>query len=303
MGALLLALSASAGAQVPFVPTPAEVVQRMLAMAKIGKNDYVMDLGSGDGRVVREAARQYGARGLGVDQNAELVERSIELARREGVGDKVTFMVQDLFETDVSEASVVTMYLLPAVNLKVRPRLLANLRPGARVVSHDFDLGDWPADETAEVYSKEKYGGSGGTSKVFLWVVPADVSGRWQWQLEFAGQKVDYDLRMTQRFQRVEADLRVDGQPRKLELVSLRGDNVEFTLVSEIKGSTVEQRFSGRVTADEIHGNAMLSGVRVQGVAEWSATRSERGHRTADRPAMQSVDGMASIAVASDMAR
>ena len=276
-----------AHAQVPFVPTPMEVVERMLAMAKVGASDFVIDLGSGDGRVVREAARRYGARGRGVDLNGELVARSAELARQEGVADKVSFVAQDLFETEIGEATVVSMYLLPAVNMKLRPRLLSSLKPGARVVSHDFDLGDWQPDETAELYAKEKYGGSGGTSKVFLWVVPADVSGRWRWQLEAGGQKLDYELRATQRFQQVDAVVQVGGQTKKLEQVRLRGDRLEFTMVDEVKGSTVRQRFSGRVAEDEIYGNVVTSGVRMQGLADWSAARSERGFRSAGDPAVQ----------------
>ncbi len=281
VGLVVLGLGITAAhAQVPFVPTPMEVVQRMLDMAKVGKADFVIDLGSGDGRVVREAARR-GARGMGVDLNADLVARSTELARSDGVADKVTFVAQDLFETDISEATVVTMYLLPAVNMKLRPRLLSTLKPGTRVVSHDFDLGDWQPDDTVELYSKEKYGGSGGSSKVFLWIVPADVSGRWRWQLEAGNQKLDYELRATQRFQQVDAVLQVGGQARKLEQVRLRGDQLEFTVVDEVKGSTVRQRFSGRVAGDEIYGNVVTSGVRMQGLADWSAARSERGFRSA----------------------
>src|SRR5262245_37733452 len=162
--ALLCGLFAmrAAMAQVPFVPTPPDVVERMLVMAKVTKTDYVIDLGSGDGRVVRLAAQKYGARGFGVDLDTELVGRSVSLARRDGVSDRVSFLAQDLFKTDISEATVLTMYLLPAVNMQLRPRLLTELKPGTRVVSHDFDLGDWAADETANVYSKEKYGGTGG---------------------------------------------------------------------------------------------------------------------------------------------
>lgn len=171
-------IASHARAQVPFVPTPLDVVERMLTLASVGKNDYLVDLGSGDGRVVREAARRFGARGLGVDHDKELIERSNELARREGVAGRVTFAAQDLFDTDIADATVVTMYLLPAVNLKLRPRLLKELKPGTRVVSHDFDMGEWRPDDTATLYSKEKYGATGGNSTVYLWIVPAQVAGR-----------------------------------------------------------------------------------------------------------------------------
>jgi hypothetical protein len=154
-----------------------------------GADDFLIDLGSGDGRLVREAALRFGARGMGIERDPELIERSTELARRQGVTDKVAFVKQDLFEADIGDASVLTMYLLPAVNMKLRPRLLATLKPGTRIVSHDFDLGDWQADETAEFYSKLKYGESGGNSKVFLWIVPADVSGRWTGASKWAASR------------------------------------------------------------------------------------------------------------------
>lgn len=264
---------------VPYVPTPLDVVARMLDMAKVGVDDYLIDLGSGDGRLVRESARRIGNRGLGVDHDPELVARSNELARRDGVGDKVSFVQQDLFETDIAPATVVTMYLLPAVNLKLRPKLFTALRPGTRVVSHDFDMGDWAPDETAEMYSKLKYGEAGGTSRIYLWVVPADMAGRWQWRMQIAGQNLDYELRLAQRYQQLEGIVRVNGEVRKLEKITLRGDSVAFTVVGEIKGSTVHQNFTARINADVMEGSVALSGPRLQGAADFSAARSERGLR------------------------
>lgn len=264
---------------VPYVPTPIDVVERMLTMASVGMNDYLIDLGSGDGRVVRESARRIGNRGMGVDHDPELVARSTELARRDGIGDKVVFVQQDLFETDIEPASVVTMYLLPAVNLKLRPRLLTVLKPGTRVVSHDFDMGDWAPDESAEMYSKLKYGDAGGTSRIHLWIVPADLAGRWQWRMQIAGQDLDYDLRLTQRYQKIEGLVRVNGEVRKLENISLRGDAIAFTVVGEVKGSTVHQAFKATVNGEAMEGSVVLSGPRLQGVADFSSARSERGLR------------------------
>jgi hypothetical protein len=266
-------LPATAFSQAPFVPTPPDVVQRMLTLANTGPNDYVIDLGSGDGRIVREAARSFGARGFGVEHDPELVARSRELARREGVADKVAFMAQDLFETNLSDATVVTMYLFPEMNLKLRPRLLTQLRPGTRIVSHDFDMADWAPDATAKLYSKEKYGATGGESTVYLWFVPADVAGRWTWRLEIGGQPIDYELTANQRFQKVDARLRVGGQDRPIENISLQGDRISFTVVGEIKGSTVRQEFSGRASGDGIQGSVTLSGPRMQGAADWVAQR------------------------------
>ncbi|HWP43420.1 MAG TPA: class I SAM-dependent methyltransferase [Blastocatellia bacterium] len=147
---------------VPYVPTPHEVVAEMLKMANVTKNDVVYDLGCGDGRIVIAAARDYGARGVGIDINPERISEAEENAKKAGVTDRVTFKTQDLFETDLSEATVVTLYLLPAVNLKLRPKLLQELKPGARVVSHSFDMGDWKPDQKAQVNGRT----------IYFWVIP-----------------------------------------------------------------------------------------------------------------------------------
>lgn len=146
---------------VPYVPTPQPIVDAMLQMARVGGKDFLIDLGSGDGRILITAARRYGARGFGVDLNPARIEEAQEKARKAGVSDKVSFMRQDLFHTDLSQASVVTLYLLPEVNLMLRPRLQA-LRPGARIVSHDFHMGDWKPTRMARI----------GNKVVYLWVVP-----------------------------------------------------------------------------------------------------------------------------------
>lgn len=275
--ACALAAVCPAAAQVPFVPTPPEVVERMLAMAKVTKDDYVIDLGSGDGRVVRLAAQKYGARGFGVDLDTELVSRSMRLARRDGVADRVAFAAQDLFATGIADATVLTMYLLPAVNMKLRPRLLSELKPGTRIVSHDFDLEDWKADAAETLYAKEKYGGTGGDSTVYLWIVPAHAAGRWQWRLQFSGQAVDYELDLKQQFQRVQGVLRSAGRESRIESAQLRGDTLRFTSAVVIKGAPVRHTFSGRIAGDAIEGEVGLSGARLQGTHQWSAARIERG--------------------------
>jgi len=274
---VLALLAPPCHAQVPFVPTPLDVVERMLTLAKVGKDDYLIDLGSGDGRLVREATRKFGARAFGVDHDAELIARSQALARKEGVAERASFMVQDLFQTSIADATVVTMYLFPAINLKLRPRLLADLKPGARVVSHDFDMGDWAPDESVTMYSKEKYGATGGDSTIHLWIVPANAAGRWRWRLEVAGQAFEYELVATQRFQRLQAVLRMGGREIPLKDVVLRGDRVSFSVVSEIKGRPVRQAFSGRIVQDSIEGSVELTGARMHGAADWTAERVERG--------------------------
>jgi len=143
---------------VPFVPTPQEVVERMLTIAKVGKNDVLFDLGCGDGRIVVTAAKEHGARGTGIDLDPERIGEARKNAQQAGVTDRVSFKVADLFETDVSAASVVTLYLLPNVNTRLRPRLWKQLKVGSRVVSHAFDMGpEWPPEKTDSVEGRSIY--------------------------------------------------------------------------------------------------------------------------------------------------
>ena len=174
--------------EVPFITTPDNVTVAMLELAGVNARDTLIDLGSGDGRIVITAARRFGARGLGVEIVPELLERSRRNAQAAGVADRAEFREQDLFKTDLSAASVITMYLLPAVNLALRPALLG-LKPGTRLVSHDWDLGDWTPDRTVTVQAPGKTVGREKTSDLHLWVVPAPAAGLWcgaeglQWQL------------------------------------------------------------------------------------------------------------------------
>jgi SAM-dependent methyltransferase len=157
---------------VPFIVTPDLVTHAMLKLAGVRACDHVIDLGSGDGRIVITAAKQFGATGLGVEIVPDLVHKSRENARKAGVADRVMFVEQDLFATDLARATVITMYLLPEVNLQLRPRLLA-LKPGTRVVSHDWDMGDWPPDRTIVVDAPDKPIGREKWSRLHLWTVPA----------------------------------------------------------------------------------------------------------------------------------
>lgn len=204
VAALCLAVAFAAAAQdeVPFVTTPDSVTLAMLELAGVGAADHVVDLGSGDGRIVIAAARRFGASGLGVEIVPALVRASRDNARAAGVAHRVEFREQDLFATDLGRATVVTMYLLPAVNLQLRPRLLA-LAPGTRIVSHDWDMGDWLPDRTIQVDVPDKALGREKFSRVHLWRVPARVSGRWC----AAGT----ELEISQRFQRFSATLTVPG--------------------------------------------------------------------------------------------
>ena len=188
--------------EVPFVTTPDNVTLEMLSAAQVGPADHVIDLGSGDGRIVILAAKRFGASGLGVEIVPDLVAESQRHAQAAGVAHRVTFREQDLFQTDLSAATVITMYLLPDVNLQLRPLLLA-LKPGTRVVSHDWDMGDWVPDRTRVVPVPDKKLGLEKSSKVHLWVVPAQVQGLWCG----AGLLGRFSLSITQQYQNFTATL------------------------------------------------------------------------------------------------
>lgn len=218
--ALVAATGVRAQEEVPFVVSPEPVTMAMLSIARVGPRDFVLDLGSGDGRIVITAARRFGARGLGVELSPQLVETSRSNARRAGVAERAQFRVQDLFETDLSQASVITMYLLPEVNLQLRPKLLA-LKPGTRIVSHDWDMGDWLPDRTRVVDAPDKPVGLEKKSRVHLWTVPAPLGGTWcangaTLRLEQSYQRLRGEFARTRAQQSIDArtisiDARVEG--------------------------------------------------------------------------------------------
>ena len=214
--------------EVPYVTTPGNVTAAMLDLAGVKAGDHVIDLGSGDGRIVIAAARR-GATGLGVDNDPGLVAESIANARRAGVADRARFLEQDLFTTDLSPATVVTMYLLPEVNLRLRPAILA-LRPGTRVVSHDWDMGDWKPDRSVTVAVPEKKLGLEKSSRVFLWIVPARVEGLWCGRAAHGRAA----LRLEQAFQVVRGELR-------------EGSAAPESVAGRLDGATLAMAGSGRL--------------------------------------------------------
>ncbi len=197
---------------VPFITSPDNVTLEMLNAAKVGPGDYVLDLGSGDGRIVITAAKRFGASGMGVEIVPDLVEKSNRSAKEADVADRVSFRVQDLFKTDLTQATVITMYLLPEVNLQLRPAILG-LKPGTRVVSHDWDMGDWAPDRTTVVAVPDKMVGREKSSKIHLWTVPAKVDGLWCG----VGLLRGASLELTQQFQRFEGTLRHRNRARALK--------------------------------------------------------------------------------------
>ena len=260
-------------AHVPYVPTPANVVDTMLKMARVGPADYVVDLGSGDGRIVIAAAKKFGASGFGVDIDGRLVSESRREAQRQGVADRAEFYERNLFITDISRATVLTMYLFPQVIMELRPRLIAELKPGTRVVSHEFDMGKWRQDERATVPVPDKpYGPP--SSEVFLWYVPANAAGTWQWRIDAGGAPVTYEVALEQTFQMLSGKPVVGGKPARIENGRMRGEEIRFTLLAEIGGREVRHEFTGRAAGDAISGKAKLDGA---GEVGWNAVRVKRG--------------------------
>jgi precorrin-6B methylase 2 len=235
------------GKDVVWVPTPQALVDKMLDMANVTAQDVVMDLGSGDGITVITAAKR-GARAIGIEYNPDMVELSKQNAEKAGVSDRATFMKADLFETDLNQATVITMFLLPQINMKLRPKIL-DLKPGTRVVSNSFTMEDWVADETATVTE-----GCQTWCTALLWIVPAKVEGRWQ----TAGG----ELTFVQAFQQVSGTFQKNGSSAAISDGRLRGAELHMT----VDGA----QYVGRVNGDTIEGTVTTSGK----TAPWKATRA-----------------------------
>jgi hypothetical protein len=241
--------------EVPYVRTPQAVVDRMLAIAGVRGSDFLIDLGSGDGRVVLTAAQRYGTRGLGVDLDTTLVAQARASARKAGVADRVVFEKRDLFETDLRPATVVTMYLLPEYNLLLRPKLLAELRPGARIVSHDWDMGEWAPDAKATIPVPDKPVGIAKESTVYLWIVPARVAGRWRAEVPRDGRMLTVEIELAQSFQEISGRAHVDGRAVPVERGRVTGTQILFRFEDggkawRFEGQSKGDRITGRVSED-----------------------------------------------------
>jgi len=230
-----------AGKDVVWVPTPQALVDKMLDMAKVTPKDYVIDLGSGDGRTVITAAKR-GSKALGIEYNPDMVELSKRTAAKEGVSDKASFMKADLFESDFSQAQVITMFLLSSINLKLRPKIL-DLKPGTRIVSNTFDMAEWKPDETANL------AGCSSWCTAHLWIVPAKVGGVWTTS--------QGELTLNQTFQIITGTLK-SGSVATPVTGKLNGDEISF--------SAGEAQYTGRVNGNSIEGTLKSGG-------KWSASR------------------------------
>jgi SAM-dependent methyltransferase len=240
-----------AGKDVIWVPTGNPLVDKMLDMVKVTPNDYVIDLGSGDGRIVIAAAKR-GARALGIEYNPKMVELSKNNAEKEGVSAKATFKEADIFKTDFSDATVVTLYLLPDLNMKLRDTIL-KMKPGTRVVSHDFDMQDWDDDDTATF--------DNGTAH--FWIVPAKVEGTWTFQASGGAA----ELALKQTFQKIEPTLKSGGKELPVKNAKLQGNKISFS-VTENAGAA--QEYSGVVSGNTITGTSK-AGTGPE--AKWTAQR------------------------------
>ena len=239
----LVALGASAQAyDVPYVPTPQVVVDEMLRLAAVTPRDFVVDLGSGDGRIPVTAAVYFGARALGVDIDPGRIKEANTNAREANVVGRVEFVNANLFDFDISKATVVTMYLLPDINLKLRPRLLATLKPGTRIVSHDFHMGDWKPDRAVTVQKS-----------IYFWVIPAAIGGRWKLEASLPGVgSRSYELEVRQKYQQIDALARAERRNYALWETRLDGDQLSFILID----NELAHRFEGRVRDNTIEGVA-----------------------------------------------
>lgn len=255
VAAVALAAPRGASAQeldVPYVPTPTEVVSTMLELTEPTPRDSLYDLGSGDGRIVITAAERYDTPGIGVELDSGRVATARQKARESGVQDMVRFIRGDLFDVDVSNASVVTLYLLPSVNRRLRPKLLRQLEPGSRVVSHDFDMGAWQADSIVRVPEE-----NGGRATVYFWKVPAHVAGTW---VVTRPDGSEARIRIDQKYQELRMSL-PDGS------TDVGGASLDGAAISFVLGTST---YTGTVTGDGIQGTTDDGG-------SWSARRVSGG--------------------------
>ena len=267
--AALTPASAQELGKLPYVPTPQVVVDEMLKMAEVKANDFVIDLGSGDGRIIITAAKALKAKGLGVDIDAKLVALSNKNAQSAGVADRAEFAERDMFKTDISKASVLTLYVLPDFMQKLRAKIQSELKPGTRVVAHDYHLGDWYPDRTVTLTVPEKIEANG-TDKayIYLWIVPTKVQGSWNLDFEPAGKVDPLIVAFNQNYQMISAATVGPGQPTIAD-AKLKGDEISFALTMR----SIQYQFTGKVDGNKIEGKALAAGAKD--AIPWRATKSQ----------------------------
>jgi hypothetical protein len=253
----------------PYVPSPTSVVADMLTLAEVGPKDFVIDLGSGDGRIVLTAAKVFGARGFGVDINEKLVKEANEAAKLQGIADRASFTVQDLFKTDISKATVLTMYLLPNTVNMLKDKLLAELRPGTRIISHDYPLSGWIPEDTKQFDLEDKVLITGVTTTIiYVYKVPAKIEGDWIANVPAAISKQPIALRLDrQRVARIAGSARIAGKDVLLNEGKIRGEQVQFSFYAGERNF----QFTGTARDGKMEGTVEGGGAR----AAWSAARAK----------------------------
>jgi len=257
--------------EVPYVPTPEDVVAEMLKMANVGEDDVIYDLGCGDGRIVITAAKELGCRGVGIDIDPTRIQESRINASNAGVSDRVKFFQMDLFEADISEATVVTLYLLSKVNLRLRPKLFQELRPGTRVISHDFSMGEWQPERSSVIEEKVDYVPFQDTRfiddywnkhTIYFWVIPANVAGVWTWTIPTLSDNVPYRLEIDQNFQMLKGKAFHGSVSLPLDIKNgmINGDRLELVLEKKDRRSTEKIHFEGIVKNHDIVGFVRIEG-------------------------------------------
>ena len=258
---------------VVYVPTPQVVVDEMLTMAKTGPNDFIIDLGSGDGRMVITAAKKFGARGFGVDLSDDLLAEAQANAKAAGVADRAEFRKQNLFETDLKQATIISTYLLPEMNEKLRPKIL-NLKPGTRVVAHDYHMGDWRPDEQKTLSVPEKIVGTPGISYTYLWIVPAKIGGRWTSEFKHATGSTAAEFEFAQEYQIAGGSMKIGAQTLKLPDFRVVGDQVGFAVLAKPGDAASRHEFRGTIKGDAIDGTVTIGTGAAQKQYPWSAARA-----------------------------
>ena len=255
---------------VVYVPTPQVVVDEMLRMAKIGPKDFIIDLGSGDGRMVITAAKKFGAQGFGVDLSDDLLREARANAKIEGVVDRAEFRKQNLFETDLKQATVLSTYLLPEMNEKLRPKILA-LPPGTRVVAHDYHMGEWKPDMQQTIPVPEKIVGTAGLSYAYLWIVPAKVAGRWQSEINHGGKPIQCEFDLTQTYQMLEGTAKIGAQTVKLPDTRIVADQISFAVFAKAGDASSRHEFRGTIKGAVIEGTVSVGTGNTQKQMPWKA--------------------------------
>ncbi len=274
MGGMAMPAAAQEGrGDVVYVPTPQIVVDTMLQMAKIGPKDFLIDLGSGDGRFVITAATKYGASAFGVDLDTYLLKLANQNAQKAGVTDKVRFIEENLFTTDLSRATVISTYLLPEMNLRLRPKFMA-LKPGTRIVTHDYHLGEWDPDEQRELIVPEKKVGTPGISYLFSYVVPARVPGKWQSLVNIGGRDTPMEFNLQQEFQEIEGKVEIRDRSSDLR-GRIMGENIR--IVAGGRNGVPRHEFSGRIGDGTIQGMLVIGEGTTRQQLAWTAKQIQRG--------------------------